>query len=640
MRRFALIALIIVGIAGCYSAKPSNKAKVSTKLYNYDKVTLRGYVVDNARSPVPGAKVCVVAFNPLKLSDKAAVVASTLSDSDGNFLFKNLQKAPSDSVYYLIAKTHGGSLGFRHCKGDWIYSTKWTLANPIPYIKYGITVWPSTTVSGRVINEQGSPIKGLKIIPSIIRNRSTYTPLPVDIFQGLIKLNGSKTDTDGGFSLSGIPEDFDIHFSVPQGYEIKKRDRQNPGRSYLFTVGKSTDGNSAEPSDAQFQFLTYHPNRFVDPVPGYHHNSPVSTRSSFIKGCVVDNRTEEPLKGVKLTVSTIGGKYYVYTDAQGCYRIRNNSFTEINIRSFKHYLPYRFDPKTDRDLSDIRCIRLKSSSRVADEQGKPVAGAVVQIGGGAQCYWAVTNSKGTFESAWPSYCYSFWNGVANGGKVFAKAQSCDGKLGIRDWISRERARDGFVLVLKPLHTVKIHVIDIYKKPIRNAYVRLYEQSYWDPDNYLGQSKTDAKGIAKLTGLFSTKNAPTEYLKARYYICVIKSGYCGTERNDRCRPGWRLLPDASSKNKKNSIDMVLERATRIQKGRVIDKFGKAISDASVFWDNSCKIQTDTKGEFVIKGLPEKSKVELLASKYDLFGKAESTKELDYITITIKKCEKCK
>jgi hypothetical protein len=242
--------------------------------------------------------------------------------------------------------------------------------------------------------------------------------------------------------------------------------------------------------------------------------------------------------------------------------------------------------------------------------------------------WAESGSNGEFELAIPSVQdIELLRGMKNvkDSMVTLRAESRDGKLGVLRQFDRSTVlKPNFTLKLEPAKSLNVLVTDNSGKPVKSAYVRLFAKSDIFSDSYFPPVKTNAKGIARINGI---------YEGCKYTLSVSKSGYywpkCWSDKGAAAL----TLPFAESKSWSSTVKAVLEPANQVLRGRVVSEKGEPAAYAIVFASEWIGAATNTKGEFVLRNLP-KRKLSLKATKYEYEGSATVVPGSGDVTITVK------
>lgn len=194
------------------------------------------------------------------------------------------------------------------------------------------------------------------------------------------------------------------------------------------------------------------------------------------------------------------------------------------------------------------------------------------------------------------------------------------------FVSTDRAKlltDGIVLQLKPVCSIEVVVKDVGGNPLEGAGVSLLTMR-----GRMGLSllvgKTDAAGEMTVDGLCEG---------GRYQVWSGLSGYCPV------RGGSEGTVSPGSPEWSDTVELAMEPATRVQKGKIVDENGHPVEGAEV-WANvgdRLSATTDAEGSFTLKGLPDSS-ITLSAASGDLWGRAKVSKETPDIAIKLEKAER--
>jgi len=123
------------------------------------------------------------------------VVAETITDEDGRFIFTSFWNNPERPGFYtvsLFARDRSGRTGWRF--------NVYPMNPPV----YPIELVDGAPVRGRVIDHAGRPIAGVEVIPTAF-TRSPWVADFVFLSRSVALLHAAKTDRDGAFTLPNIP---------------------------------------------------------------------------------------------------------------------------------------------------------------------------------------------------------------------------------------------------------------------------------------------------------------------------------------------------------------------------------------------------------------------------------------------------
>ena len=201
------------------------------------------------------------------------------------------------------------------------------------------------------------------------------------------------------------------------------------------------------------------------------------------------------------------------------------------------------------------------------------------------------------------------------------AISNDGKLGIFHRIKRaELLKREVTLTVKPARPLTVVVKDMNHNPLAGAQV--YLMIYYDPGSGGGKSsKTDPNGEALVLDV---------YEGGLYYPQAILEGFYYENR------AIRLLPKVGSREWKDRVELVMEPANRVQRGKVLDDKGRPVEGIAVETDTMPPIAvvTNASGEFVFENLPY-SGVRLRVEKGNLFAMASVDKYTGDVVIRLRR-----
>ena len=179
---------------------------------------------------------------------------------------------------------------------------------------------------------------------------------------------------------------------------------------------------------------------------------------------------------------------------------------------------------------------------------------------------------------------------------------------------------GIVLELKPAYSLRVVVRDKEGSALENAEVSLLT---WHASHGLSRpiGRTDVDGEMMIEGL---------YAGGRYRVAPRLGGYyhesIGAGPEEMMSPGtpkWR-----------DTLELVMDAATRAQKGKVVDEGGNPVGGVLVETNFGPEARTDSDGEFTIKNLPD-SRVSLMVRRGDFYGSARASKDTPEVLIKAKK-----
>ncbi len=252
--------------------------------------------------------------------------------------------------------------------------------------------------------------------------------------------------------------------------------------------------------------------------------------------------------------------------------------------------------------------------RAVDEQGKPLVGAEITVVGRGEGP-VLTDSDGAFEIAVPPADDLENDPRTDKPVVSFLVEDKKNALGAFTRIDRaEPLKNGVVLVARPRRALTIVVRDTEGKPLRDVEVDTYGQTS-DRDDSSHWLCTNSAGEAVLRRVYFGAN------------CMVDTKLRGYYREEAMLPepadGW-----------KDRVEVVMERADRVQRGKVVDSSGKPVVGAKVTSsvNESPDILTGPGGAFTLAGLPA-SKVTLYASSGKTYGSAETNKDTPDVTIRL-------
>ncbi|MEO6808876.1 MAG: carboxypeptidase regulatory-like domain-containing protein, partial [Isosphaeraceae bacterium] len=190
-------------------------------------VAIAGTVVDEQGKPVQGAEVAWLEIEQ-QPSPFRQDLTTTTTNAGGRFRFSNVQ--PGSLLLQVIAHGHAPTL-------------KTVEAGP-KVEPVSITLEPSRTIAGRVVDSQGNPIPGVVV--------------SVPYWRGYRSLSFTfKTDADGRFRWDDAPTDSVTLVVRRVGFEILSQQRVPPDQENvvltlkraLFIEGKVRDAETDQPID-------------------------------------------------------------------------------------------------------------------------------------------------------------------------------------------------------------------------------------------------------------------------------------------------------------------------------------------------------------------------------------------------------
>lgn len=301
-----------------------------------------------------------------------------------------------------------------------------------------------------------------------------------------------------------------------------------------------------------------------------------------------------------------GGMYRLEVDATGY-----NSFRT----------PWPPPAVGSKGWKPVQEVKLKKADmgkgRVVDEQGKPVAGASVEL-----IAWessaTTSDANGSFEIGVPPEDRLEYDERLHKPMVMFKVVDNGRDIGAFANINRaELLANGITITARPGHTLTIVVKDTDGKPLKGAEVEAFA---W----FGGQGE----GSRILFTDAGETVVPSVYYGGNYCVQAKLKGYYSPDVH---------LPDPMGSDKwKDRVEVVMERADRVQCGIVVDEGGAQVAGAIVksYVSDDSRVTTGYGGAFTLTGLPA-SKVTLTASFGDLRGSADVSKASGDVVIKLKK-----
>ena len=488
------------------------------------------------------------------------------TDADGVF---RLTGIPANTEVYSNVEKEHCALDPEHYRAEFVDT-------------HNLVIVPAGSVAGRLVDEKGRPVPGVKILFSSEHWRLSMSREENTTEEGTFVANAL---VPGTYSVS-ITQNADVTMPVLTGVIVKARQTADAGD---LTV----------------------------------------TPGAFLCGRVLDADSGEPVTSGRIHASgpmTPGsrGQFRAPVDEQGRYRLRVCP-GEIQIYYGDSGSPYSFDHPsetvqvTDAGLDGVDLKVRKADAargRVVDPDGKPVAGAKVSVSGNYAP--AATDKNGQFTvyvspDRRPE-------GYQDYGKVVLAVVDETNKQGAFERVAREDLLKSELLIeLKPARTLTLTVKDQDGKPLEGVEARLTSR-------YISLSRravpviSDEKGEA----VFDV------YENGSYYPQAVCDGYYYD--NSRIRES----PKVGTKEWTGTAEITMIRATRVQTGKVVDEEGNPIKGATVNVQEVLQkhVQTDEKGEFRLENLPDSS-VGLFVMAGETYARAQVDKDTGPVTITLKR-----
>ncbi|MEN6520792.1 MAG: carboxypeptidase-like regulatory domain-containing protein [Armatimonadota bacterium] len=659
MRRSYCLALLLL-IAACAG---------------FQAAAVTGVLTDQKKNPVPGIRI----FSFLITGEEGQLYttkteASTVSGADGKYSLGELPDLSKNQCRFIVAYIPGRYLG-------------WTMLLPdMPKTGNSISIIarPVTTKFGSVVDQKGQPLANVHIKYNGLLVQGDYpmcSYLPAEVIKLLDIPTEITTGKDGTYIIIDAAEGAAVLLTPnKKGFAAKNLSvDQSSLKIVLVPAGKIAgqvlDADGKPLKDAQVTAgweIGDYPNstttdtngQFLleDLTPGEWRISVGSPGHIFIitgkakvkaaqttqvptikalataevTGKVIYGDSGKPAEGVKVTISrrallnsdfSATGEDCVTTDANGSFKayasigwnsliiyeaptgyVCENNYKEITV------------PKTG--LSGVT-IKLKKAAvakgRVVDEDGKPVESASVSFDTYGSSP-ALTDAEGRFTITLSPADRDVFSSYNEAGYTFNVRQK-ERNLGVCKYIAESdiNAND-IVITVKPIISAKVHVTLPSGKPAAGARLRLITEfnhitTYYSP----GDIFADASGNAVIKDLIPG---------AAYSISVSKPGYFDNGKRPKITTGTAAT---------NIIEIRLQPAKRVQKGKVIDGKGKPVANVVVNaegrgMETIASTKTDANGKFILRGLPDCS-IQITAEKGSIYGSMSVDKSSGAVVLQI-------
>lgn len=489
--------------------------------------TIAGTVVDEADKPITGARVRVFPRHSWLTGLMNAVVGvpdawfATETDSTGKFSLNNI---PADVTSDLLAEAPGrasvrtspppdGLLGWRFAAGQ---------------TDIRIVLQPEARIQGRVVDRAGNSVGGVRLLARPINRRGCHCPESV------------VSEEDGQFCLKGLPsEAYSLQVVAAQegmsewvGKETK----------VITTAGQTADGITVE----------------VD-------------KGGLVNVTVRDATTNEVISDARVRVSQrsrfstdfflTGFHKSATTDDDGVAHVRAPlGQCHISVGK-KGYCPAGANHKVEEGISEIDFLLDREpsiSGTLCDQNGKPVAGAVVD---------ALPRSYGPVQTDPAGSFDIFWRWASQAPRRYVLARHA--KRNLAAVVEIEEQSGPLKIKLEPGLTFAGRVTDPDGAPIPAARVNLGAMLPGRMLYEVAEATTDTQGHYEINAL------PPEQEGFDYYnLEVAASGYGPSVLE---RPS---LADAIN-GRVELRDIVLPVANLSVSGIVVDANDNPLADARVF-----------------------------------------------------------
>ncbi|MEN6370486.1 MAG: carboxypeptidase-like regulatory domain-containing protein [Armatimonadota bacterium] len=639
-----------------------------------------GVLTDQKKNPVSGIRI----FSFLITGEEGQpyttkTETSTVSCADGKYSLGELPDLSNNQCRFIVAYIPGRYLGWTMLSPDMPKTN-----NPISLIAR-----PVTTKFGSVVDQKGQPIANVSIKYNGLMVRGDYpmrSYLPAEVIKLLDIPTEITTGKDGTYIIIDVAEGTNVLLTPnKKGFVAKNLSvDQSSLKIVLVPAGKiagqvlDADGKplkdakvtaerkirdypNSTTTDANGQFLledltpgkwyirVYSSGRIFITAGTVEVKAAQTTQVPAIKalataevtGKVIYGDSGKPAEGVTVTISqsvlynrdvSATGEDCVTTDANGSFKahvpIGRNSLIifeaptgYVGEKDYEEIIV----PKTS--LSGVT-IRLKkvavAKGRVVDEDGNPVESASVSF----DTYGSspiLTGADGRFTITLSPADRDDFSAFDEAGYTFNVKQN-ERNLGVRKYVAESNIdANDIVITVKPMISAKVHVTLPSGKPAAGARLRLITEfnhitTYPDPSSGLPDNIfADANGYAVIKDLIPG---------AAYDISVSKPGYFDNGERPKITTGT---------TETNIIEIRLQPAKRVQKGKIIDTKGKPVANATVSaegWrmETIASTKTDAKGNFTLRGLPN-CDIQIFARKGSHFGSMSVNKSSGTILLQI-------
>lgn len=646
-----------------------------------------GVLTDPDMKPVAGAKVYSFLYNrEEEPSYTPKIEASTVTDAEGKYSLGELPDLTKDQCRHTVTYLPGKYIGWTS-ESPAMAELERVIGKPRP-----LMAMPTVSRTGHVVDQDGRPVANVpvKYLGFVLKGK-----YPLFLRGEILNILGIPTDLtsdgNGAYTITDAEVDTDI-LVVPgkKGFASKNASvNQSDLKIVLVPSGriagqvKDADGKplqgvyvTANRENSCPDSATTNANgRFVleDVAPGTWvvlpnasgrifvgvQNVKVKTaqttqvpailalRMAGVKGKVVYADGGKPAEGVRLAISpsieysgnaytTTGENACITTDASGAFKadaaVGKNSLIVIEPPTgYVTEKPYNeiIVPKTGLSGVTIRLIKATvGKGHVVDETGQPVEGASVSFDtyGSSD---AQTGADGSFTVTLPRPYYHGGASYYDEDSYTLYVKQEERNLGAIAQLSRnDILQNDVVINVEPIISAKVHVTLPSGKPAAGAklYLTTKFASTTSYSSYISSSsgssmdtRTDANGNANIEELLPGP---------RYSITVSMPGYYDAGK----RP-WIT----SGTTTPSVIEIKLQSATRVQKGKVIDQKGKPVPGAEVSAEGPgmepiASTKTDATGNFTLRGLPDSS-IRLSANKNNLYGSMSVSKSSGTIVLQI-------
>ncbi len=368
-------------------------------------------------------------------------------------------------------------------------------------------------------------------------------------------------------------------------------------------------------------------------------------RGVVVSGNVLDAATKKPVVGAR--VSVVDSNYYlnknyydkliplvgVSVDSNGKYKtiVAPDNVSIIYQGGNKFYLPAEqivnsyIIPKSGLSNANMYLMMADiARGKIVDKSGNAVANAVITIIGSSTSK-GESGQDGLYELALPqaeaSGCKVGLKCCSSVGTVVVNVATKDNSFGTYQVVDRQRLLNvDYKLEVDRARPFTVIVRDKIGNPIDNANIGV---TYFIGDRGYTYS-------AGLTGRDGAIDIPGIYDGIKYRILAQKKGYYQVDYDNSSK----IIPGKGEWIDKQYHYIVMDEATRVQKGVVVDESGIAVVGARVEAAFGPVAKTAVDGSFTLENMPD-SEVDIWAYSGLRLGKATVSDKTPYVVIKILK-----
>lgn len=550
-------------------------APASDKLVLHPLGTASGKATDAKSKPVAGVRVAVSSYS--FKSEPTSAICETALETIGA-----AAKATADANgrYELKDVPKNAEVFVRASK------TGYAMQNLQGY-RTGETIVlaPEGRVIGRVVDAAGKPLAGVKVCPVVC---------------GKYSASGEPTSTgqDGSFVIRALrPGKYDIFVQSPDGYAAPARNTQ------------VTSGGTAKLDRMVLRPFVNVSGKVTPAEAGVSLEG--MTISAFpMTGQIASPSSQPSVVGAdgRFTVKTMPGKNFLTYGGLPQGFVTAPTSMDIDV------------PKEGLSGLEIKLVKAEiGSGKVVDAQGKPIAGALVRGDYGMDS--TTTDAEGCFTlTLRPPETHGEFSSPADS-QVELSVTDVRGKRAAKVLVERDDLIKGSVVVTaKPTRSFIVRVKSSSGKPLPGAKIYLTEHLSTRFSTTGESSVADSSGKSSFTDLIEGSD---------YSFSAAARGYFDTQKRKPTRIGAASAP--------RELTIVMQRANRAQKGRVIDENGRPVRDAEVTVEmdhgrGAPTARTDAKGWFTLRDMPD-SPVTLSVSTNTAYGSATASKYTGPVVIQL-------